>query len=103
MFNNSRWLLDMLRYSAETPSSYSVTKGSSYNVKDFKTTVPRAMYNLFATYFRKDDKRNDQFIALAKNSPSRIIRDAGALIEEFRNGRNELGLIKDLEALRSDS
>ena len=72
-------------------------------MKDFKTTVPRAMYNLFATYFRKDDKRNDQFIALAKNSPSRIIRDAGALIEEFRNGRNELGLIKDLEALRSDS
>ena len=99
-FNNARWLLDLLRYNSETPSGHTVKKGSNYNVQDFKTTVPRALFNLFATYFRKDDARNDHFIVLAKSSPSRIIRDAGLLVEEFRNGRNELGLIKDLEAMR---
>lgn len=98
-FNNARWLLDLLKYNSERPN-YSVTKGNIYSIEDFKTIVPRALFNLFATYFRKDDARNDQFIALAKSSPSRIIRDAGLLVEEFRNGRNELGLIKDLEALR---
>lgn len=100
-FEKSRWLLDLLRYNDERPSSYSVNKSSYYDTKSVKTVVPKAIYNLFASYFRKDDKHNDVFIKKAKESSSRIIRDAALLVEEFRNGRNELGLIKDLEAIRN--
>ncbi len=98
-WNKSKWIIDMLRYNSESPRSYSVKKGT-YDLTRFTTVVPRALHVLFASYFRRDDVHNSRMIALAASSPSRIIRDAGALVKEFRDGRNQLGLIRDLEALR---
>ena len=100
-FNKNNWILERLRFNNSNPNAYPIPKRQNYNVNAFQTVVPEALHCLFASYFQREDKANDKFLEMAKSHSSRIVQDTGELIAEFRNGRKRLGLIRDMEALRT--
>jgi HEAT repeat protein/photosystem II stability/assembly factor-like uncharacterized protein len=58
------------------------------------------LYCLWRTFFFGNDAYLADYLALARESKSRLVRDAGALIEEFQAGRKKLGSIKNIHKLR---
>lgn len=65
-----------------------------------KNRVSTAIYGVFRSWiFGKAEL--PQVLEAAKASPSRIIRDAGALVAELAGGRKTLGAVEDVEALRA--
>lgn len=59
-----------------------------------KKAVPTALYATWRAYLF-DEPELEAYLAVCKEHASRLVRDAGALIEELRGGRKQLGRILD--------
>ncbi|MCL4731768.1 MAG: hypothetical protein KJ044_15205, partial [Planctomycetes bacterium] len=70
------------------------------NLRDYP---PTALYALWHLWFAKDDARLNMLLPVVAQSPSRWIRDCGRLMQQILAGRNELGAITDLRALREQA
>lgn len=65
-----------------------------------KHRISTAIYGVFRAWiFQKAEL--PQILEAAKASPSKIVRDAGALVAELAAGRKALGAVADLEAVRA--
>jgi len=59
--------------------------------------IPTALYSMWRAYLF-DEPELVAYLEIGRRHPSRMVRDAAALIDELRAGRNELGTIKDVAA-----
>ena len=62
--------------------------------------VPTALYLLFRYFFFDDEARLTETLAACEGSPSRLICDAVELVRQLQQGRQQLGSIDDIQALR---
>lgn len=62
---------------------------------------PTALMLLWRAFFFDDEVWLARMLAVAKKSKSRLVRDAGLLVEEFRAGRKKLGKIADIHKLKA--
>lgn len=61
---------------------------------------PVALWCLWSAFFFDDAVWLDRMIAVAAKSRSRLVRDAGTLVAELREGRKKLGTIANIHTLR---
>jgi len=70
--------------------------------EDFVRDVPEALYWLLRSMLVGEDERARELCARLAESPSRMLRDAAAVVAEILAGtRRSLGVIDDLAALRA--
>jgi len=65
-----------------------------------RKTPMTQFYWLWRLFFFDKGEQLAQMLELAKVAPSPLVRDCAALIQEFLDGRTELGKIRDIHALR---
>lgn len=71
------------------------------SVERFKHFPPAAFYFCLASFFSGDDARLTQALELSRLSEAPLIKDLVTLMEELRAGRKQLGIIRDVQALRA--
>ncbi|HWU90385.1 MAG TPA: suppressor of fused domain protein [Kofleriaceae bacterium] len=59
--------------------------------------IPTALYAMWRAYFF-DEPELEQYLAIGRDHGARLVRDAAKLIDELREGCNELGTIRDMRA-----
>jgi len=59
--------------------------------------IPTALYSMWRA-FLFDEPELARYLEIGRRNRSRLVRDAAKLIDELRDGRNELGTIKDVRA-----
>ncbi|HEX5062473.1 MAG TPA: suppressor of fused domain protein [Kofleriaceae bacterium] len=59
--------------------------------------IPTALYSMWRA-FLFDEPELVPYLEIGRRHKSRLVRDAATLIDELRDGRNELGTIKDVRA-----
>lgn len=59
--------------------------------------IPTALYSMWRA-FLFDEPELARYLEIGRRHRSRLVRDAARLIDELREGRNELGTIKDVRA-----
>ncbi|HLL21674.1 MAG TPA: suppressor of fused domain protein, partial [Kofleriaceae bacterium] len=62
-----------------------------------ETFIPTVLYATWRAYLF-DEPELDRYLAIARRHAARLVRDAARLIDDLRNGRNELGTIEDWQA-----
>lgn len=72
------------------------------SVRDYATLLlpTRGLYWLFYLFFFDREAALRECIDRVRRSPSPLLRDAAALVEELAGGRAELGKIRDVQELR---
>ncbi|GEN10074.1 hypothetical protein SAMN05443572_10723 [Myxococcus fulvus] len=71
------------------------------SVERFKHFPPAAFYFCLASFFAGDDARLTQALELSRLSEAPLVKDLVTLMEELRAGRKQLGVIRDVHALRA--
>jgi photosystem II stability/assembly factor-like uncharacterized protein/tetratricopeptide (TPR) repeat protein len=59
--------------------------------------IPTALYAMWRAYLF-DEPELARYLEISRRHAARLVRDAAKLIDELREGRNELGTIKDVRA-----
>lgn len=59
--------------------------------------IPTALYSMWRAYLF-DEPELEHYLEIARRHAARLVRDAAGLIDELREGRNELGTITDVRA-----
>ncbi|HSD87502.1 MAG TPA: hypothetical protein VLB44_08300, partial [Kofleriaceae bacterium] len=59
--------------------------------------IPTALYSMWRAYLF-DELELARYLEIGRRHKSRLVRDAAKLVDELREGRNELGTIKDMRA-----
>jgi photosystem II stability/assembly factor-like uncharacterized protein len=59
--------------------------------------IPTALYTMWRAYLF-DEPELARYLEIGRQHVARLVRDAATLIDELRDGRNELGTIKDVRA-----
>jgi len=59
--------------------------------------IPTALYSMWRA-FLFDEPELARYLEIGRRNRSRLVRDAAKLIDELRDGRNELGTIRDMRA-----
>lgn len=59
--------------------------------------IPTALYSMWRA-FLFDEPELARYLEIGRRHRSRLVRDAAALIDELRDGRNELGTIRDVRS-----
>lgn len=72
-------------------------------VENLKRYPPSALYSMWHLFFAKEDAKLARVLELAEQSTGRWIRDSAALVRELLAGRNELGAMKDVRAVRDQA
>jgi antitoxin component YwqK of YwqJK toxin-antitoxin module len=109
-YESSKWIIELLR--AESGASdvyYSFYRYNKYQaiqnnteVQKLALSVPHAFYHLWSCFWLKGyENQLDEYLQICKGSDAIIIRDLALLIEELVNGRNELGIIRDIKKAKA--
>ncbi len=114
-FNRARWIIELLKgnhnnYLWSIQHSFYqkylnpelTDEIHSQNMEHLPIHVPDALYYLFRCFFRKENEQLRDYIRVCKDSPSRIIRDAAELVQEFDEGLEFFGEVDNLQRLRND-
>lgn len=111
-FERSRWILELLRGEADISQVYH----SFYNYKRFAPVaenhqsllerlpneVPEALYHLWVAFWVKGfEAQLLDYIRVCKNAASKIIVDTAILVEQLLQGKNQLGILRDVAALKT--
>lgn len=70
------------------------------NVRVF---APTGLYAMWRLFFAGDDAALAKVLALSERSAARYVRDAAAVVRELLAGRNELGALGDVRAVRAET
>lgn len=80
-----------------------IDPGHPQLAENIKRYPPSALYSMWHLFFAKDDAKLARALQLAEQSPGRWTRDSAALVRELLGGRNELGAMRDVRALRDEA
>ncbi len=72
------------------------------NLEHLPTHVPDALYYLFRCFFKGENNELKEYIQACKDSPSRIIRDAALLVNDFSKGKEFFGEIDNIQHVKRD-
>lgn len=111
-YEKSKWIIELLRaesrpsdvyYSFYRYNPYQPLKNNSQTpVQKLASSLPDAFYHLWSCFWIKGyESQLDEYLQICKNSDAIIIRELALLIESLNNGRNELGIIRDIQKAKA--
>ena len=111
-FERSRWILELLRGETDVSNVfYSFYRNQAYKPKasdhqallsKLPNDLPEALYHLWAAFWRKGfEAQLLDYIGVCKSSNSKIISDTAILVEQLLQGKNQLGILRDVAAMKT--